>query len=259
MWETTRSTLLAIGRDLLLVFIGAVEAVVIFWLAARLARVVRRQVQAELSRRAFGRNSAVLLGRLSSVAIMFIALLVVLRVLGANWTALLAFAGAGTVAISLSLQDILKNFFAGIYLLFERPFRVGDAIKVRDVEGTIQGIDIRTTLVKNLRGELVMVPNATVFTEILTNRSRYGTKRVDVTISNVKGSPDGVYDRLRDAFAEVTPVRRPLELPKVTKMDPEGLTLAWSVFLEGETTPADTIADALRRALPEATIEVAGP
>lgn len=256
MWETTKSTLLAIGRDLLLIGAGIVEAAVIFWIASRLARLVRRQVQAELSRRAFGRNSAVLLGRLSSVAIMFIALLVVLRVLGANWTALLAFAGAGTVAVSLSLQDILKNFFAGIYLLFERPFRVGDSIKVRDVEGAIQGIDIRTTLVKNLRGELVMVPNATVFTEILTNRSRYGTRRIDVTIANVKGSPEEVHDRLKDVFSGIRTVRQPLEPPKVTKMEPDGLTLAWSVFLEGENTPADSIADALRRALPDATIEV---
>jgi small-conductance mechanosensitive channel len=248
--------LLAIGRDLLLIFVAIVEAVVIFWLASRVARVVRRQVQAELSRRAFGRNSAVLLGRLSSVAIMLIALLVVLRVLGANWTALLAFAGAGTVAISLSLQDVLKNFFAGIYLLFERPFRVGDSIKVKDVEGTIQGIDIRTTLVKNLSGELMMVPNATVFTEILTNRSRYGTRRIDVTISRIKSTPDDVYARLTDALAEVKSIRRPLELPKVTKMEPEGLTLTWSVFMEGDAGPRDEILDALRRALPDATIEV---
>lgn len=258
MWETTRSTLLAIGRDLLVILMAIVEAVVIFWIAARVSRIARRRIQAELSRRAFGRNSAVLLGRLSSVGIMFLALLVVLRVLGANWTALLAFAGAGTVAISLALQDVLKNFFSGIYLLFERPFRVGDSIKVRDVEGTIQGIDIRTTLVKNLRGELVMVPNATVFTEILTNRSRYGTQRVDVTIANVTTSPEDVLDRLKEAFADLGEVRRPLQLPKVTKMGPEGLTLTWSALVDGDVVPQDAIAGALRRALPDATIEVTG-
>jgi small-conductance mechanosensitive channel len=257
MWETTRSTLLDIGGATLDVLIAIAKVVVIFWIASWVAKLARRWVVTEFSRRAFARNSAVLMGRLASIAIVFIALLIVLRMLGANWTALLAFAGAGTVAISLSLQDVLKNFFAGIYLLFERPFRVGDSIKIRDVEGTIQGIDIRTTLVKNLRGELVLVPNATVFTEILTNRSRYGTRRIDVTITKVTIEPETVYARLKDAFAGMQCVRQPLEWPKVTLMEPDGMTLVWSAFIDGPCDDPAAIANALNGALPDATIEFA--
>lgn len=259
MWETTRSTLIAIGDDLLLLLIAVVETVVIFWIGSRVARLARRWVVNEFSRRSFGRNSAILMGRLASVGIMFISLLVVLRILGANWTALLAFAGAGTVAVSLALQDVLKNFFAGIYLLFERPFRVGDAVKVKDVEGTIQGIDIRTTLVKNLRGELVLIPNATVFTEIVTNRSRYGTRRLDVSISGVTDAPEAVYERLKEAYAGMHGIRRPLEQPKVTRMEPGDTTLEWSVFLDGEPTAPGEITEALKQALPDATIDVTAP
>lgn len=256
MWETTRSTLLSVGNDVLRLLIAIAEAIVIFWVGSRIARVARQWVVNEFSQRSFGRNSAVLMGRLASVGVMFISLLVVLRVLGANWTALLAFAGAGTVAVSLALQDVLKNFFAGIYLLFERPFRVGDAVKVKDVEGTIQGIDIRTTLVKNLRGELVLVPNATVFTEILTNRSRYGVRRLDVTLSNLNETPEAVYQRLNEAFAGVQGVRRPLDPPKVIRIGPEGTTMEWSMFLDGEPPEPGTVTDALKRALPDAIIEL---
>lgn len=259
MWETTKSTLLDIGWATLEVLLAIVKVVVIFLVASWVARIARRSVMAEFSRRAFARNSAVLMGRLASIAVMFIALLIVLRMLGANWTALLAFAGAGTVAISLALQDVLKNFFAGIYLLFERPFRVGDSVKIRDVEGTIQGIDIRTTLVKNVRGELVLVPNATVFTEILTNRSRFGTRRVDVTISNVTLAPETVHSRIKQAFAGIRCVRQPLERPRVTKMNPEGMTLAWSAFTDGTCDERGEIARGLNEALPEATIEIAAP
>ena len=49
------------------------------------------------------------------------------------------------LAVGLAIQDILKNFFAGFYLLFERPFRVGDKITVRDHHGTVVEIGLRTT------------------------------------------------------------------------------------------------------------------
>ena len=74
------------------------------------------------------------------------------------------------------MQDVLKNVFAGIYLLIERPFRPGDTIKVRDFVGRVETVDLRTTTLRS-DGEIVYVPNAILFSEVLVNR---GLTRVAV-------------------------------------------------------------------------------
>src|SRR5579871_5352772 len=98
-------------------------------------------------------------------------LLIVLGILGVNPAGLLAIAGAVGLAFSLAMQDILKNFFSGIYLLLERPFRVGDRIQVKDQLGTVENIGIRTTQLRTDDNVQVLVPNATVFGEVVTNHT----------------------------------------------------------------------------------------
>ncbi|MBV9581689.1 MAG: mechanosensitive ion channel [Chloroflexi bacterium] len=97
--------------------------------------------------------------------------LVVLGILGVNPTGLVAVLGAVTLAFSLAVQDILKNFFSGVYLLLERPFRVGDTIRVKDQTGVVENIGVRTTQLRTVDNVQVLVPNATVFGEIVSNQT----------------------------------------------------------------------------------------
>ena len=75
------------------------------------------------------------------------------------------------LAFSLAVQDILKNFFAGVYLLLERPFRVGDTIQIKDQKGVVETIGIRTTTLRTEDNVYVMIPNAVMFAEIVANRT----------------------------------------------------------------------------------------
>jgi len=59
---------------------------------------------------------------------------------------------------------------AGMYLLWEHPFEIGDAIKVKDVTGIVEDIQIRTTILRAENGQLIVVPNGVLFTEIVINR-----------------------------------------------------------------------------------------
>jgi small conductance mechanosensitive channel len=102
---------------------------------------------------------------------LIVTLLVVLGILGVNPTGLVAVAGAVGLAFSLAIQDILKNFFSGVYLLLERPFRVGDTIRVKDQLGTVENIGVRTTVLRTTDNVQVLVPNATVFGEVVTNHT----------------------------------------------------------------------------------------
>lgn len=112
---------------------------------------------------------AILLGRVAYFLVLFIGLLVLLRVFGVSVTAVVTTLGVVGLAVSLAMQDVLKNVFAGIYLLIERPFRPGETVKVRDFVGVVETIDLRTTTLR-ADGEVIYVPNAILFAEVLVNR-----------------------------------------------------------------------------------------
>ncbi|HEV2128311.1 MAG TPA: mechanosensitive ion channel family protein [Thermomicrobiales bacterium] len=233
-----------------------------FWIAVWLiggwwlGSLARAWVRSTLSRRSMGWNGTVLLSRLASIAIRIIAVLLVLNTLGVSGTGLLAVVSAFTVAIGLSLQDVLKNFFAGIYLLLERPFRSGDRIVVKDVSGEVQGIDIRTTLVKNRDNELVLIPNATIFTEILRNDSFYGVRRMEFTIKSETRTVHEIEERMHGALGSVDGVKRPLPAPRIVSKAGETLTMTTSLVVENTDEAENAASQALIDALPGDTIEV---
>ena len=105
-----------------------------------------------------------------SLAIGRFARAATLRALGVPWPTVVALAGVLGLAASLALQDVLKNFVAGVYLLVERPFRIGESIKVKEFSGSVETIDVRTTVLRTPEGDAIMVPNAILFAEIILNR-----------------------------------------------------------------------------------------
>lgn len=236
---------------------GAVLTVaVIFAVAIGVSWLARRQLEPMLSRRAFGRNGALLIGRILSVLAFVLAFLISLASLGVNTTGLFTFLSAFTVAIGLSLQDVLKNFFSGILLLIERPFSVGDRVQIRDIEGEIQGIDIRTTLIRNTQGALVLVPNSVMFTEVLTNRSHFRTRRLDLTISTMTLPIDDAERRIVAALDDLAGVRKPIPPLLVKCVGPESRTLGLSLLIDARPDVEQKVMRALMDQLGDATIEI---
>ena len=104
------------------------------------------------------------------VAIAALALLMALQSLGVPVTPLLTTLGIGSLAVALALQDTLANFFAGLYLLADRPVRSGDYIKILDgEEGYVEAIGWRSSRLRTLKNNAVIVPNQKLSQAILTN------------------------------------------------------------------------------------------
>ena len=223
-----------------------------FWIAT----LARRSVAAALSTKSMGWNGTVLVSRLVSIVIRVVAVMIALNVLGVSGTGLIAVASAFTVAVGLSLQDVLKNFFAGVYLLLERPFKAGDRIVIKDVSGEVQGIDIRTTLVRNINNELVLIPNATVFTEILRNDTYYGVRRVDLTIVSPERRLQAIETGLHAALDQMEGIRRPLPEPRIVSQTDNGLTVKLSVILDNTDIVQNQVVEAIIDALPGDSVEV---
>ncbi len=163
------------GNPLIDLLIRTVEAfilLVVLFIAGRWAKRSVAQIAGRASR---SNNLGALSGNLTYVAIIILALLCILTIYtGTGFQSLLTLLGIVSLALSLSVQDILRNLIAGTYILLEQPWKIGDTIKIRDMEGQVTSIEIRTTNIKTEANTQVIVPNGIMFTEIVTNLSTYG-------------------------------------------------------------------------------------
>jgi small conductance mechanosensitive channel len=145
-----------------------------------------------------------LVSMLLSVGLVIASTLLALSIAGVSVGAALAGLGLAGLALAFALQSILENFVAGILILIRKPFRHGDQIISGDFEGTVEDIDLRVTRLVDYDGELVLIPNATVFTETLVNLTRRGRRRTRVTIGiDYRDDHDAAGAILREATAAV--------------------------------------------------------
>ncbi len=106
----------------------------------------------------------------------------VVQLLGYSVSSLIAGLGLGGLAVALALQDTLANFFGSIVIFLDRPFAVGDWIKLSDVEGTVESIGFRSTRVRTWPATLVSIPNKTVANTTIDNWSKMPKRRVMQTV-----------------------------------------------------------------------------
>lgn len=120
--------------------------------------------------------------RLIHYGVILVGVLVALSVLGMNLQHFVVILGALGVGIGFGLQDIVNNFLSGIILLFERPIKVGDGILVDGEYGTVKYIGLRSTIVETLDQSELIVPNAQMISQKVTNWT-LSTRRVRVVIA----------------------------------------------------------------------------
>jgi small-conductance mechanosensitive channel len=157
-------------------------ALVALGLTVVVARVVRRVVERTLRRTDAERHVVVVVATLSFYAAVALGLLVALSIGGVNLGVLIGSLGLATVALGFALQDIVSNFTAGVVLLLEHPFTEGDHIAIVEAEGEVEEIRVRATRLRAPDGQLVIVPNKLLFTQVLTNASATMHRRVEVPL-----------------------------------------------------------------------------
>jgi small-conductance mechanosensitive channel len=136
------------------------------YIAARLARK-----SFDYASRRADTHARVLFGRIINIAIIGIGVATILDTVGVPLTTFVTVLGVAGLGISLAMQDVLKSFVAGTFLLFERPFRIGDEISVKDQRGIVENVGIRTTRLRNADNVQIIIPNAVVFAEVVANRT----------------------------------------------------------------------------------------
>ncbi len=125
----------------------------------------------------------ILVNFISSIVRWLLILFVVIAALsrlGLNTNSLIALIGAAGLAIGLSLKDSLQNFAAGVMLLVFRPFKTGDFVEVAGTSGGVKEIKIFSTTLHTPDNKEVIIPNGKIYSDVITNFSATGTRRVDM-------------------------------------------------------------------------------
>ncbi len=154
-----------------------VFCLVFLWVTKR----IRRHVSAMIVHRGGDANLVTIVDNIVRIAIYSIVGLMLIAALTGDAASSVTAIGLITAAISLSLQDVLRNFVSGLYLLFERPFKTGDTIRVVDQAGKVERVDIRTTVIRNAKREEVFIPNFTVFSQVVRRQTAMEPHKYTIT------------------------------------------------------------------------------
>lgn len=178
------------------------------WLRELVLGIIRRRARAdEEDKHALGSALGVI-SVLVNVAVWLLAAILILDNLGVNVTALVAGLGVGGIAIGLAAQGIFSDLFAALAILFDRPFRVGDTISYGTSVGTVEHIGLKTTRIRALSGEQLVMANTQLLNQQVANLRRIEERRVLLTFGIIYQTKPDVLDALpgeMQALVEAVP------------------------------------------------------
>jgi len=161
-------------------------------------------VSQRLSKTEKGAQAAThLIHSIVSIALWLIGGLFLLQNFGVNVTSLIAGLGIGGIAIALAAQNVLADLFSSLAIFFDKPFVPGDFVEISGNKGTVQKIGIKTTRIKALDGEEIVVPNTEMTGAVLKNIGRMKERRVVFTLGVIYETPSEKMKKIPDIVKEV--------------------------------------------------------
>lgn len=165
----------------------AAAAVVILVVGRWAARAVTHFIKRIMTSSKADQTLVKFVGSLCYIALLAFVIIAALNQLGIQTTSFIAILGAAGLAVGLALQGSLANFAAGILMIIFKPFKVGDFIEGAGVAGTVEGIQIFTTQLATPDNKTIIVPNAKLTGDNITNYSVKGTRRVELVFGIAYG------------------------------------------------------------------------
>ena len=200
--------------------------------------------------------------RIVSVSVYVLARCVVLAIFGASWAGILTFFSVTSFAVARSTQDILRNLVAGLYMIPERPFAPGETIRetirVKDVEGGIEHISLRTTRLSAEDDEIVMVPNAVLSSEVVFAPPRPTVERLAVELSGVPGPLVEINPAIRGALTALPGVRPPCPRVQLRRATVDGSDVRMMLWQDPMQNGVPVVQDRQRTCFPTCDLVVDG-
>lgn len=243
----------------------ALLVLLLVWGAVRLSGTLIRRLG---SRFGFRRNLIDVLDLLSTVVLWLLGGLLALTIVFPSITPgkALTTLGLGSVAIGFAFKDTFENFLAGILILLREPFRIGDHVACDDIEGEVEAITIRDTHIRQTDGQLVVMPNHTLFRQPVVVRTNRDLRRTTIMCGVAYGEDvDAARSVIEEAVRAVDSVRDDVRDVQVfahafgaSSVDFEVTWWTGSRPVDIRTS-RDQVVAAVKRALDDAGIEIPFP
>jgi small-conductance mechanosensitive channel len=153
-------------------------------------------------------------------------LLAMLANLGINVTTFVASLGIGGVAVALAVQNVLGDLFASLSIAVDKPFEVGDFVSVPEFSGSVEHVGLKTTRIRALSGEQIVIANAELLRKVVHNFKRMNTRRVQFNLRINPATPPELAAKLPPQLSKI------IEGKEKARLDHVNLTVLDQNFIE---------------------------
>ncbi len=182
-WTAIPELLQEKGIDLGIDFgIKVATALAVFFIGKFLIRIFVGAIGSLMQKQDVDKTLQTFICNLIRMSLMAVVVIAAIGALGVETTSFIAIFGAAGLAVGLALQGSLSNFASGVLIVLFRPYRVGDFIEAAGIAGSVEQVQILTTVLKTGDNKQIIVPNSQIMDSIITNYSANDTRRVDMTV-----------------------------------------------------------------------------
>ena len=243
------------------------SAVIVLFLTKYAVQIILNIVNRASQRTIKSSSLQLLLDKACRVSIWTIGILLacVIAFPGFELGDIIATLGVSSIAVGFAFQDIFKNFLAGIILLVEEPFRIGDEIAIDNYQGKVEDINIRTTEIRTYQGEKVLLPNSAVFTDAVRVVTAFDYRRTDLAVGVDYNTPlpqakKLLYETITKVFGVVDDPTPEIDLVNFGDSSIDFVVRYWSSSPQKQLRNVQTLAIiAIKKALDEADISIPYP
>ena len=180
--------------------INLIIALAIFYFGRMFISLAVRGLRKVMRRQEVDKTLETFVSNLVRMVLLVVVVIAAIGQLGIETTSFIAIFGAAGLAVGLALQGSLSNFAAGVLIVLFRPYRVGDFVEAAGISGSVEKVQILTTILKTGDNKQIIVPNGQIMDSIITNYSANDKRRVDMVVGV---SYDDDLDKVRATIEEL--------------------------------------------------------
>ena len=225
--------------DILFTIAFALQGAV--WARELMLGVISRRAGEDPTETAIG-NAMGVIRVLVSVALFAIAIIVILDNVGVNVTALVAGLGIGGIAIGLAAQGVFSDLFAALAILFDKPFRRGDIIQFGPTTGTVDRIGLKTTRLRSLNGELVVMANTKLLEQEIRNFAGGRARRSQLPFGLVYQTPANELEKVSSLAKAAVESRKGCTFVRCAILGFGASSIDFELLFDSRTTDANKVA-----------------
>jgi len=162
--------------------VNVVIALVIFYVGKWIVNLIVSGMLKAMKKGEMDKTLSRFIANLARMLLMLFVIIAAINQLGVQTASLIALVGAAGLAVGLALQGSLANFASGVLIVLFRPYKVGDFIEGAGIAGSVEEVQILTTVLKTGDNKQVIVPNSQIMGSTITNYSANETRRVDLVV-----------------------------------------------------------------------------